>query len=51
MVILLLILLGIRAEAQQVSLYSQYLLNSFLLNPAIAGADGLTAVNLTTRQQ
>lgn len=37
--------------AQQVPLYSQYMLNGFLLNPAIAGAEGYTAVNLTAREQ
>src|SRR6056297_3039664 len=38
-------------QAQQVPLYSQYMLNGFLLNPAIAGAEGYTAVNLTAREQ
>jgi len=37
--------------AQQVPLYSQYMLNGFLLNPAIAGAEGYSAVNLTAREQ
>ncbi|RPI43076.1 MAG: type IX secretion system membrane protein PorP/SprF, partial [Bacteroidetes bacterium] len=27
------------ADAQQVPLYSQYLLNGFLLNPAVAGSE------------
>lgn len=40
-----------QAKAQQVPLYSQYMLNGFLLNPAIAGAEGYTAVNLTAREQ
>jgi len=38
-------------EAQQVPLYSQYMLNGFLLNPAIAGSEGYTSVNLTAREQ
>lgn len=38
-------------SAQQVPLYSQYMLNGFLLNPAIAGSEGYTAVNLTAREQ
>lgn len=38
-------------QAQQVPLYSQYMLNGFLLNPAIAGAEGYTAVNITAREQ
>lgn len=40
-----------QVQAQQVPLYSQYMLNGFLLNPAIAGAEGYTAVNLTAREQ
>jgi type IX secretion system PorP/SprF family membrane protein len=39
------------ASSQQVPLYSQYLLNGFLLNPAVAGSEGYTAVNLTAREQ
>jgi type IX secretion system PorP/SprF family membrane protein len=37
--------------SQQVPLYSQYLLNGFLINPAVAGSEGYTAVNLTAREQ
>ncbi|MBN1131807.1 MAG: type IX secretion system membrane protein PorP/SprF [Bacteroidales bacterium] len=37
--------------AQQVPLYSQYMLNGFLLNPAVAGSEGYTAINLTAREQ
>ena len=36
--------------SQQVPLYSQYMLNGFLLNPAVAGSEGYTAVNLTARE-
>lgn len=36
--------------AQQ-PLYSQYMLDAFLVNPAVAGAEGVTALNLTARQQ
>jgi len=32
-------------------LYSQYVMNSYLLNPAITGHDGYTSFNLTARQQ
>ena len=39
------------ASAQQLPLYSQYLYNKFLINPAIAGADGFTSLNLTAREQ
>jgi type IX secretion system PorP/SprF family membrane protein len=41
----------VEASAQQVPLYSQYLLNGFLINPAVAGSEGYTAVNLTAREQ
>ena len=37
--------------AQQAPLFSQYMLNGFLLNPAVAGSEGYTAVNLTAREQ
>lgn len=48
---LLVMILSLQAFSQQVPLYSQYMLNGFLLNPAIAGAEGYTAVNLTAREQ
>lgn len=38
-------------SAQQAPVYSQYLLNGFLMNPAVAGSEGYTAVNLTVREQ
>jgi type IX secretion system PorP/SprF family membrane protein len=41
----------LEASSQQVPLYSQYMLNGFLLNPAVAGSEGYTAVNLTAREQ
>lgn len=37
--------------AQQQPLYSQYMLNTYLVNPAVAGAEGLTAFHLTARNQ
>src|ERR1035437_2381074 len=43
--------LGQKAEAQQLPLFSQYLFNGFLINPAYAGLDGYSAVNLTAREQ
>ena len=33
--------------AQQVPMYSQYIMNGFLINPSFAGRDGYTTVNLT----
>ena len=49
--ILLLFLIGSWAFGQQLPLYSQYLFNKFLINPAVAGSDGYTSINLTARQQ
>ncbi|HNW56459.1 MAG TPA: type IX secretion system membrane protein PorP/SprF [Bacteroidales bacterium] len=39
------------AVAQQVPMYSQYIMNGFLINPSLAGRDGYTTVNLTAREQ
>lgn len=38
-------------RAQQVPMYSQYIMNGFLVNPSFAGRDGYTSVNLTVREQ
>lgn len=38
-------------SGQQLPLYSQYKNNGFLLNPAMAGYDGYTSINLTARKQ
>lgn len=45
------LLFSIQMWAQQLPVYSQYTFNAFLLNPAVAGAEGYTAFNSTTRQQ
>lgn len=37
--------------SQQLPLYSQYLYNKFLINPAHAGSDGYTSYNVTAREQ
>lgn len=37
--------------SQQLPVYSQYMMNGFLVNPAVAGHEGYTAVNLTVREQ
>ena len=39
------------SPAQQVPMYSQYIMNGFLVNPSFAGRDGYTTVTLTTREQ
>jgi type IX secretion system PorP/SprF family membrane protein len=38
-------------SGQQLPIYSQYLYNRFLINPAVAGSDGYTSFNLTAREQ
>lgn len=48
---LIVLLIGMKAEAQQVPVYSQYVLNGFLFNPAMAGAGGYSSVNLIAREQ
>jgi type IX secretion system PorP/SprF family membrane protein len=49
--ILFLFLIGGTTSGQQLPLYSQYLYNKFLINPAVGGSDGYTSLNLTARQQ
>jgi type IX secretion system PorP/SprF family membrane protein len=39
------------AFAQQIPMYSQYIMNGFLINPSLAGRDGYTTINLTVREQ
>ena len=38
-------------QAQQLPIYSQYMMNGFMINPAEAGHDGYTSFNATARQQ
>lgn len=40
-----------KGSAQQVPIYSQYMFNKFILNPAMAGSEGYTAYTLTSRVQ
>ena len=47
----LLFLAPVRISGQQLPVYSQYMMNKFLINPAVAGSEGYTAFNLTTRKQ
>lgn len=44
-------MLAMTTNAQQLPLFSQYIMNGYLLNPAMAGYDGYTSFNLTGRQQ
>ncbi|MBE0667669.1 MAG: type IX secretion system membrane protein PorP/SprF [Bacteroidales bacterium] len=50
-IIIVSLLTGNLALAQQLPVYSQYLYNKFLINPSIAGNDGYTSVSLTAREQ
>jgi len=38
-------------KSQQLPVFSQYLHNKFIINPAVAGSDGFTSFNLTAREQ
>jgi len=50
-VVILSLLIPRELKAQQLPLYSQYLMNGFMINPAMAGYDGYTSFNATARQQ
>lgn len=49
--IFILLTTGLASFSQQLPLYSQYLYNKFLINPAHAGSDGFTSYNITAREQ
>lgn len=49
--ILWLLFMTVRLQSQQMPLYSQYMLNGFTFNSAMAGHNGLTTVNAVSRQQ
>ncbi len=49
--LLTLCLISLLSQAQQVPMYSQYIMNGFLVNPSFAGQDGYTTLNITARQQ
>jgi type IX secretion system PorP/SprF family membrane protein len=51
LLLLIVLLQAGEAEGQQLPIYSQYLYNKFLINPAVAGSDGYTSINLTAREQ
>lgn len=38
-------------KAQQTPRFSQYVMNEFVINPAVAGADGRTSINLSLRKE
>jgi type IX secretion system PorP/SprF family membrane protein len=49
--ILFLLLFANLTFGQQLPLFSQYLYNKYLINPAVAGSDGYTSISLTAREQ
>ncbi len=49
--ILVILLLSLNVQAQQWPLYSQYMFNQFILNPAVAGSDEKIPVVATVRRQ
>ena len=51
LVLVLATIVGKPIHAQQLPLFSQYLFNGFLINPAYAGLNGYSTVNLTAREQ
>lgn len=50
-IIILFLAVSGNSFAQQFPIYSQYWTNKYLLNPAVAGHEGYTSVNLTARKQ
>lgn len=38
-------------SGQQLPLFSQYVMNGFLVNPSLAGRDGYSSINFTAREQ
>ena len=51
LLVLFFLLSPIAVYSQQMPVYSQYMMNRYLINPAVAGSDGFTSVNLTAREQ
>jgi type IX secretion system PorP/SprF family membrane protein len=52
LIIYIVLQLGLlRIAAQETPMYSQYMMNGFLYNPAIAGSEGYTSFNMTSRLQ
>ena len=49
--LILLLTMAKPGYGQQLPVYSQYMLNGYLINRAVAGSDGFTSFNTTARQQ
>lgn len=43
--------MGVKANAQQLPIFSQYMNTGFLINPAIAGVDGYNTITAVAREQ
>jgi type IX secretion system PorP/SprF family membrane protein len=50
-VCILILYFAVPVYGQQAPVYSQYILNEFIINPSVAGIDGMTTINLTGRKQ
>lgn len=50
-IVSVLFLISCDLRSQQLPLYNQYMLNGYLINPAVAGHDGYTTLTLTARTQ
>lgn len=46
-----LLIFWVSLEGQQLPVYSMYMMNAFVINPAVAGSDGYTTVGLSSRDQ
>ncbi|MBU8892409.1 MAG: type IX secretion system membrane protein PorP/SprF [Bacteroidales bacterium] len=51
LIILFIIMLTVFSAKSGEPVFSQYMMNQFLINPAFAGSEGFTSFNLTARQQ
>ncbi len=51
LILILVCSISVSVYAQQLPLYSQYMLDNFLLNPAVAGSVDYFPIHLTARQQ
>jgi type IX secretion system PorP/SprF family membrane protein len=51
LILVLLVELSVICPAQKIPIFSQYMFNKFILNPAMAGSEGYTAYTLTSRVQ
>lgn len=51
LLILVLVAISSLSFSQQLSLYSQYMFNKFLVNPAVTGSNDYIPIRLTARQQ